>query len=185
MADRPALGIPHLERERYLADAVGELTVSGAAGDDPSGWRLLGDLLGQARDVCGFSKREAAQVAGFSEGTWRQLEQGFRLSYGQEIPPNPSDDKLYAAAVTVRLNPELALGIVGRELPARFRGIDPTTFLYGRGDSVLDRIKRLGRADRRYDAVPAAVAGKIEQLDDDQLERLKAWLDDILDETEP
>lgn len=97
-------------------------------------WEKLGALLAEHRIARGISKREAARLAGFSEGLWRHLEEGKRISYGHAILPNPRDDKLASAARAVGLDPAVAFEIVGRELPtsrlpagtAALSGVDVT-----------------------------------------------------------
>lgn len=62
-------------------------------------WKaLIGDRLRARRDELGFSIRQAAKIAGFSEGLWRQLESGTRvLRKGVEETVSPKPSTLLAA----------------------------------------------------------------------------------------
>lgn len=189
MADPPSVGDALEEIEERLrghvdVDAV-EMSADAAIAAHEQGdeWTALGNELHHAREATGLSKREAALVAGFSEGTWRQLEAGNRRLYGQDVKPNPSDDVLYAAAVAVRFSPELAFDIVSRRVPDRLREIDPGDLLMTDGRSVLQKIRdrRPTLGESRHHLVPAALAGKLARLNDDQRARLEEYLDEMLD----
>ena len=81
------------------------------------GWLKVGRLLREAKERMRpkLSKREAAKRAGFSEGLWRHLEQGVRITYGVRVLPNPSDENLANAAYAVHLEPDEVFAAVGRQ----------------------------------------------------------------------
>jgi len=85
--------------------------------DDDEGrrWTEIGKRLGAARNRLNLSKRAAAARAGFSEGTWRQLEAGERqVAPGMTLPVSPSDRTLTAAARAVELDPAEVFALAGR-----------------------------------------------------------------------
>jgi len=82
--------------------------------EDRERWAAVGDLLRDARQGKGLSKRAAAEAAGFSEGLWRHLEMGVRLMYGQEISPNPRNENLAAAARAMGIDPRTLFEAAGR-----------------------------------------------------------------------
>ncbi len=83
-------------------------------------WRAgPGVLLEEARQARRLSKRGAAREAGFSESTWRQLEDGERqVTEDVRVPVNPRDDTLVAAARAVGIDPAVLFEAAGRP----FRG---------------------------------------------------------------
>lgn len=79
-------------------------------------WRQVGSALGAARKRRGLTKREAARLAGFSDGQWRDLESGERsLGRGIKVPVNPKDSTLRAAAEAVDLDPAEIFAFAGRD----------------------------------------------------------------------
>lgn len=81
---------------------------------DDDDWRRLGHLLQTHRTRLGLSKRAAAERAGFSEATWRQLEDGVRrLPGGMTATMSARPETVYAAAVAVGIDPPTALAMVG------------------------------------------------------------------------
>lgn len=104
--------------------------------DEAQAWKEAGQLLKEGRESVGLSKREAARVAGFSEITWRQLEDGERqISRGVKVPVSPKDETLAAAGIAARVVLEDLFRIVDRELPPHLE----------------DRIRRKVLGDRRID----------------------------------
>lgn len=74
----------------------------------------LGRLLQGARQRSKLSVRAAAQVAGFSEGLWRQLEKGYRQVTAEvTVPTNPRPSTVRAAAAAVGLDVQEALTAAG------------------------------------------------------------------------
>jgi hypothetical protein len=72
----------------------------------------VGGLLQRHRGS--MSKRKAAELAGFSESTWRALELGVRRpAKGVEVPVNPTVGTLIAAADAVGVDRAQLLGLVG------------------------------------------------------------------------
>lgn len=55
------------------------------ADNTPPQWKV-GQLMQRARETAGYSKRQAAEKAGISEGRWRQLEDGWEVSRGVRQP---------------------------------------------------------------------------------------------------
>lgn len=69
-------------------------------------WEAVGAKLSEARRARRLTKRAAAARAGFSEITWRNLEQGARqVAPGVMVPVSPKDETLEAAARAVDLDP--------------------------------------------------------------------------------
>lgn len=85
-------------------------------------WVAVGERLGEARRARRLTKRAAASRAGFSEITWRNLEQGARQAApGVLIPVSPRDETLEAAARAVDIDPAELFELAQRpytELPA-------------------------------------------------------------------
>jgi len=73
----------------------------------------LGELLERARGP--LSKREAARLAGISEGRWRQVVTGVQKAGGMEIPANPRRKTVIAMANAVRADIDEALRLAGFE----------------------------------------------------------------------
>jgi len=113
--------------------------------NDPQAWRTgPGRLLADARNALGWSKRQAAREAGFSEAMWRQLEEGERqVTQDVKVPVNPRDDTLLAAARAVGLEPAVVFAAAGRPYNAppdlaamdasgvdfeELRSVDPETY---------------------------------------------------------
>lgn len=106
---------------------------------EPDQWkRAVGSKFANARKARGMSKREAARTAGFDEAVWRQIEEGWRRVSGVQVPANPRDENLAAAALAVGLDPAEIFEAVGRtwtgetlpgwRLEAGASGIDPETW---------------------------------------------------------
>lgn len=88
-----------------------------AMNEQHSPWRTLGEAIGSHRMRAGLSKRAAAQKAGFSESTWRQLEEGVRRpTPGVEVEMSARAETVVAAALAVGMEPAKALAVVGIEL---------------------------------------------------------------------
>jgi hypothetical protein len=107
-----------------------------------------------------LSKRGAAQRAGFSEITWRQLEAGERqIARDVTTPVNPRDDTLAAAARAVNLDPAELFELVDRkfdpaliEVDAAPVGSDWQAAIIARLDSLEEEVRRLtAEAKRRTD----------------------------------
>lgn len=79
----------------------------------------MGARLQNARTSKGLSKRRAAELAGFNEAVWRQLEEGERSVSGVMVAVNPRDETLAAAAIAVGLDPADLFAIAGREYRRR------------------------------------------------------------------
>lgn len=120
-------------------------------------WLMLGRALAAARTRKKLSKRAAAGAAGFSEGLWRHLEDGRRLIYGQWVYPNPRDENLIAAANAVDLDPREVFMIVDRRWPGDGPDLRPVGLL------------------------PAALSGKLNELTPEQLAKLEAYVDGLID----
>ena len=127
-------------------------------------WKAVGARLGQARRSLRLSKRGAAQRAGFSEITWRQLEAGERqIARDVTTPVNPRDDTLAAAARAVNLDPAELFDIAGRDYDATMIELDAPAIdasewqaaISARLESLEEEVRRLKEeasrrtADRR------------------------------------
>lgn len=86
---------------------------------DSETWRAgPGAMLRSAREARRYSKRKAANLAGISEGLWRQLENGERpITAGVSVPVTPRDDTLLAAALAVGVDPAALFTAAGRPPP--------------------------------------------------------------------
>ena len=84
-------------------------------------WHAVGQTLREARLRLGISMREAARRAGLSDGAWRHLEAGEKVSYGTTILPNPRPENLIAAAKAVDLNPAVLFDKANRNLPEEYK----------------------------------------------------------------
>jgi hypothetical protein len=114
-------------------------------------WKLVGAELGRAREALKLSKRAAANRAGFSEITWRQLEDGEKqIAKGLKVPVSPKDDTLAAAAEAVLLDPVVVFELAGRtyERP----GIDP-----GAVPSVAELAQRVDAIDAKLARIEEAL----------------------------
>jgi len=81
---------------------------------DSSPWVVLGRQLAAHRIQANLSKRAAAAAAGFSEGTWRQLEAGERnVAPGIVVEMSSRAETVAAAARAVGMDPGTALSLVG------------------------------------------------------------------------
>lgn len=73
-----------------------------------------GVLISTAIKRLNLSQRKAAQLAGMSEGRWRQIVQGFQTVSGTHIPVRGPADTVARMAQVARLTPE-QLASEGRE----------------------------------------------------------------------
>ncbi|HEV2928631.1 MAG TPA: helix-turn-helix domain-containing protein [Propionibacteriaceae bacterium] len=138
---------------------------------DIAQWRRdVGALLERARRERRLSKRAAAQKAGFSEALWRQLEDGRRLINGVEVPANPRDDTLEAAARAVGLDPQAVFDAAQRDyvpLPDEVdRPESLSTYIEDRLAAIEERLGLPIGGDPEVDKA------KVEE----RLARVEAWL---------
>lgn len=114
-------------------------------------WKAVGARLGQARRSLRLSKRGAAQRAGFSEITWRQLEAGQRqIARDVTTPVNPRDDTLAAAARAVNLDPAELFDLAGRDYdPTMIEPDAPATDASDWRAAISARIESLEEEVRR------------------------------------
>lgn len=73
----------------------------------------LGELIEQAREEKGLSKREAARRAGISEGRWRQVVSGQQKSGNVTIRVNPRPATIVAMARAVGVDEKKAMDAAG------------------------------------------------------------------------
>lgn len=88
----------------------------------------LGALVEARREHLGLSKRQAARIAGISEGRWRQVVSGVQRAGGVAIPVNPRAETVAAMAHAVGVGVPEALAAAGlpAELAERLADVDPT-----------------------------------------------------------
>jgi hypothetical protein len=85
---------------------------------DPPLLTPLGQLLEHARQkVMHISGREAARLAGMSEGRWRQIVRGVQAKAGMNIPVTAPARTVVAMAMAVEVDPAEALRAAGIEVP--------------------------------------------------------------------
>jgi len=95
----------------------------------------LGMLLRDARLAAGRSIRAAARVANLSEARWRQLEAGYELRDGHQLPARPKPATVVQAADAVGVDADAALKAAGLD------DVDPAAVrASGRTEAVDDRI---------------------------------------------
>jgi hypothetical protein len=81
---------------------------------DPPLLTPLGQLLEHARQkVMHISGREAARLAGMSEGRWRQIVRGVQAKAGMDIPVTAPARTIVAMALAVEVDPAEALRAAG------------------------------------------------------------------------
>lgn len=147
---------------------------------DVAEWQTtVGDMLKRARGR--MSKRSAAARAGLSEGMWRQLEDGYRtVQAGMQVPVNPRDETLVAAARAVGLDPADVLHAAGRDYtpPPEEDEEDEPSF----ADMLDDLDRRLTAVEALLDRVDArdllpdltpADWERIRQLAEEEEERIR------------
>lgn len=119
-------------------------------------WRHeIGKPIEAARQRAGLSKRKAAQLAGCSEGLWRQLESGARpIPGGDPVPGNPRPTTLISALSVVGLDVAEYMKIAGHGDV----DIDNVVFPH-RPLEISDLAARLDRVEERLDRVLAALQG--------------------------
>lgn len=119
-------------------------------GEEASTWKAVGAELGRAREALKLSKRAAANRAGFSEITWRQLEDGEKqIARNLKVPVSPKDETLAAAAEAVMLDPATLFELVGRTYDAP--GFDQPPLpsvaeLAARIDAIDTKLERIEEA---------------------------------------
>lgn len=125
--------------------------------DESAAWKKVGRKLGEARERARLTKRGAAAKAGFSEATWRKIEDGEeRPAPGVVIPPRISDRVLEAACRAVDVEPADMFKALGRPyLPSR----EP--------------------ADRA--PLPATLVEKLERLTPARREAIERIVDDLFE----
>lgn len=98
----------------------------------------LGLLLEEARERLSLSKREAARIAGISEGRWRQVVTGIQKAGAVNVPVNPRRNTVTAMATAVRVDQAQALKAAGLEpLPSAAAADEPPT-----GDEAITRVMK-------------------------------------------
>ena len=132
-------------------------------------WAELGRRLARHRIAQhpAMSKRAAAERAGFSEATWRQLEAGKRqLAPGVEVEMSARAETVVRAAMAVGMDPTEALDLVSLEHAVidepRHGGSDEMTLtqlvveLVAEMRSLREELQRLGDAYEQLASPPLA-----------------------------
>ncbi|MFC3453978.1 helix-turn-helix domain-containing protein [Amycolatopsis speibonae] len=121
----------------------------------------LGSLLREGRKAAGLSIRAAARSAGFSEGRWRQLEAGYEVRSGVQVPVNTTASTVVQAAGAVAVDADEALHAAGIE------GVDPEAVRgAGQGSGEAQKSPPEGAIDSLIWSVRTASIADLRRLRD-------------------
>lgn len=118
----------------------------------------LGEMLEQAREARGLSKREAARRANISEGRWRQIVAGYQRAGGVEVPANPRAETVINMANAVGVDVRKALDAAGLKQVALHHEVhlfdsavatDSVTATVTRADDPVEKLIREIYADEK------------------------------------